>query len=285
MLTKDRYVFISYSSKDDVQVKQIVRLLDGLGVEWWKAPEMIPAGSSYAREIVHAIEDCGLFLFLFSENSQHSIWCEKEVDCALTCNKQILPYNLDGTLLNDALKFYLNNVQMIFSTPGSDEGINKLTEYLLPLSAKKTGAPPAKVQDPPVHVAASVPRKPLPGQPSVPGQHIVKASAQKPAVSPANRPAAKTAKPAVKKRMIARDLNTLNRTPAACQYCGGMVIKKHEGTYVCDVCGKENYDDFQAIRNYIRANGPASTFELEEQLGIPRRIINDWRDKEGFSLR
>ena len=42
-------VFISYSSKDSKIVEKIVAMLKEAGISYWKAPEMIPAGSNYAQ--------------------------------------------------------------------------------------------------------------------------------------------------------------------------------------------------------------------------------------------
>ncbi|MCR5778491.1 MAG: TIR domain-containing protein [Lachnospiraceae bacterium] len=127
------YVFLSYSSKDQEFVKKIVELIESMGIEYWKAPEKIPAGSSYAKEIVNAIDNCSLFLIILSENSQSSIWVEKEVDCALSSSKKVIPYNIDGSSLNKAFKFYLNNVQMIIHTPNSKKSIDELIGFLRPL--------------------------------------------------------------------------------------------------------------------------------------------------------
>lgn len=106
-------VFISYSSKDIMYVEGITKLLKELGISYWKAPEMILAGSNYAREIPKAISECDVFLLVLSKASQESIWVEKELDNAINNYKKILPIKIDNEPLNDVYKFYLNNVQMI----------------------------------------------------------------------------------------------------------------------------------------------------------------------------
>lgn len=127
-------VFISYSSKDFLYVKGIVEILKELGVSYWKAPEMIPAGSNYAKEIPAAIKNCDMFLLVVSQFSQNSIWVEKELDCAITHHKQILPVKLDKEPLNDMFRFYLNNVQII----SYDEERQKLMEFLDRFLGRKT---------------------------------------------------------------------------------------------------------------------------------------------------
>ena len=63
-------VFISYSSKDSKIVEKIVAMLKEAGISYWKAPEMIPAGSNYAREIPRAIAQCQVFLLVISSYSR-----------------------------------------------------------------------------------------------------------------------------------------------------------------------------------------------------------------------
>lgn len=119
-------VFISYSSKDFLYVKGIVEILKELGVSYWKAPDMIPAGSNYAKEIPIAIRECDVFLIVISKFSQKSIWVEKELDSAINNRKMILPIKLDNEPLNDLFRFYLNNVQMILY----DVEREKLVDFL-----------------------------------------------------------------------------------------------------------------------------------------------------------
>ena len=90
--------FISHCSKDIVVVEQIVNLLKYCGILYWKAPEMIPAGSNYAREIPKALSSCGVFLLVLSEASQKSIWVEKEVDIAINYRKKIIPIKIDDQI-------------------------------------------------------------------------------------------------------------------------------------------------------------------------------------------
>ena len=107
------YVFISYSSKNVYFVEKLVATFQKNGIEYWKAPESIPAGTNYAKEIPKAIDGCMAVVLLVSEYSQNSIWVEKEVDAAVCARKIIIPVQIDDNPLNDMYKFYLNNVQMV----------------------------------------------------------------------------------------------------------------------------------------------------------------------------
>ena len=125
-------VFISYSSKNKELVHKIVRVLEHIGVSYWKAPDMIPVGSNYAREIPRAIRECDLFLLILSKESQESVWVEKEVDSAICYKKNIVPFKIDDTPMNDTFSFYLNNVQMIPYYLGEVAAVKSLCEQLQP---------------------------------------------------------------------------------------------------------------------------------------------------------
>lgn len=114
------YIFISYSSKNHELVRQLTDVLRKNQVAYWKAPESIPAGSNYAKEIPKAIAMCSAVIFLVSKEAQSSIWVEKELDAAVCARKTIIPVQIDKEPLNDMYRFYLNNVQMVSYQPNID---------------------------------------------------------------------------------------------------------------------------------------------------------------------
>lgn len=150
-MANDKSIFISYSSKDSLFVNEILSVLRALGCNYWRAPEMIPAGSNYAREIPRVIESCDIVLLIVSKNSQESIWVEKEIDSAINHHKKIVPINLDNTELNTVFKFYLNNVQMI---PYKTDKDNRLEELKVSL-----GRIVANVEDEDISYARSTVRE------------------------------------------------------------------------------------------------------------------------------
>lgn len=138
-MSNKKKVFISYSSKDIAYAEGMATILKELGVSYWKAPEMIPAGSNYAKEIPKAIGECEYFILLISKASQESIWVEKELDSAVNNRKRIIPIQIDKEPLNDMYRFYLNNVQMI------SYGLDK--EMLIELLKEQFGDLIAYVQE------------------------------------------------------------------------------------------------------------------------------------------
>ena len=112
-VSQDKYVFISYSTKNQEKADAMRNLLHDEKVKTWMAPYDIPAGSKYAHVISDAIENCACVLLLLSEYSQSSEWVDKEVERAVTNKKTIIAMHLDESQLNSGFKFYLGNEQIV----------------------------------------------------------------------------------------------------------------------------------------------------------------------------
>lgn len=139
-------VFISYSSRDRKDIDWAIELLSQLEIPYWRAPEMIPVGSNYAKEIPKAIRECDVFLLFVSRASQESIWVEKELDNAINRRKAVVPVRLDASPLNDVFHFYLNNVQTIPYFDDKEYGKKLLEEQLIDLCLKDEEEAIAEVQ-------------------------------------------------------------------------------------------------------------------------------------------
>lgn len=105
------YVFISYSSKNNVKAKNFRNILEANGIKCWRAPESIETGDNYAKAIPSAIKNCGVMVVLISKCSQQSQWVPKEVDLAIKQQKPILPVYIENCDLVEPFDLYLSNVQ------------------------------------------------------------------------------------------------------------------------------------------------------------------------------
>ena len=106
-----RQVFISYSSKDYAQALTVRNVLEQNGITCWMAPESIPGGSNYTKEIPIAIRECQAFVLMLSNNAQDSHWVLKELDRAVNEGKIILPFQLEDVPLSDEFNFLLTGAQ------------------------------------------------------------------------------------------------------------------------------------------------------------------------------
>ena len=272
-------VFISYSSKDTQTVKKIAQDLRDAGITYWKAPEMIPAGSNYAREIPRAIEKCRVFLLVLSESSQESIWVEKEIDCAINHRKTIVPLNITGVPLSDMFRFYLNNVQTIPYNEDQEDATRRLLERLRGLLEieEKSIASSATMQD---GAAAEFSKA---ADSSGAYRKSFSAATARMELPSAERPAV-SAGTAQSSRMERNNALKMNQQPVICKRCGGNLHQVSRGTYRCVDCGFEDYDSYQKVRNYLDKEGPRNVTEIMRATGVPRSTIEYFLKDERLEI-
>lgn len=264
-------VFVSYSSKDKIFVNDIVDELEAMGITCWKAPEHIPAGSSYAREIPRAIANCEVFLLMLSKTSQDSIWVEKEIDNAITNRRNIIPFVLDGAPLNDAFRFYLNNIQMISYHDNKKDAMEELKGQLSLLILDKE------------YRKDDIERKEEKKDTKL--KEVKETIDDKTQVVINKKMSINPAKGSVLAKKQQSNALRVNRVPVECQYCGSRKLNNVTlGTYRCEECGRDNYDDFQTIRNYLNKAGSASALVIEKNTGVPRKIINYFFQEEYLEI-
>ncbi len=229
-------IFVSYSSKDTDIVNYIVAKLRDMNIPYWKAPEMIPAGSSYAKEIPKAIQNCQIVLLILSSSSQESIWVEKEIDSAICNRKVIIPFQIEEMELNDTFRFYLNNVQTVMYYQNKEEAFKMLRAKLSPVYT----------------------------------ENVI--SGNKDEVSQV----AVTLAQARRKGQDVNALRTNRIPDSCKFCGCNELENVSLGVYKCIRCNGENYDDYQTIRRYIERKGKASYLDIERETGIPRRIIDNF---------
>lgn len=97
-MTKD--LFISYSSKDESIVRDVLEELTSKNISYWFAPSELE-GAKHDEEIVPAIKNAKIFLIFLSQYSrprfdiEASQWVRAELLTAIDYKKCILPIKLD----------------------------------------------------------------------------------------------------------------------------------------------------------------------------------------------
>lgn len=107
------YAFISYSSKNQSVADALRDMLNSTGIDTWMAPGDIPVGSSYMKEINHALKNCSCLVLLLSNAAQGSQWVIKEVERAVNYHKTIIPVQIENVILNDEFEFVLGSYQVV----------------------------------------------------------------------------------------------------------------------------------------------------------------------------
>lgn len=88
-------VFISYSTNDLLHVEKLQQQLIGNPVELFVAEQSVSPSQDLAKTINHAIEQCDLFVLVWSKNAEASAWVSQEIGKATALKKTILPLVLD----------------------------------------------------------------------------------------------------------------------------------------------------------------------------------------------
>lgn len=258
----NKSVFISYSSKDERYIKKMTQMLEKMGITYWIAPDMIPAGSNYAREIPSAIQNCDIFLLVLSKASQQSIWVEKEIDSAIYYRKTIVPFQIDDSPMTDMFRFYLNNVQTIYCANRPKDAIEELKQRLRTLLK----LPVENIHNPGERTAASSKTNNRNGHSENEGA-----------------PTKQESEIAIARRKRESFLRS-SGIPTACGYCGGDLEKISRGVYRCKKCRRENYDYFQTVRNFLRKYGAKPAIIIERETGVPRHVIEQFVSDEYLEI-
>lgn len=150
MDNEKKYAFISYSTKNqqDADILRDILIKNHIGC--WRAPDDIPTGSRYAHVINDAIEQCACVVLLLTEESQKSVWVEKELECAESYRKPILPIRIGKFSLNSGFRFLLGNLQIVSITQIDETSdiwikIQDSIEQFVPVIQKENNAPTRKI--------------------------------------------------------------------------------------------------------------------------------------------
>ncbi len=100
-------VFISYSRKELDKIREIKSAIEEtVKVKCWMDLNAIESGSSrFTKDIIDGINQCKVFLFMLSVNSQASKYALKELDFAEKKEKHVVIINVDDCQMNDEFLF------------------------------------------------------------------------------------------------------------------------------------------------------------------------------------
>jgi TIR domain len=121
-------VFISYSSKDLSLVARVRDTLKHSSIEVFIAEYSIPPGSSLVQSIISAINDCDIFLLVWSHNSKESDWVHQEVGAAKVANKFVIPVVLDP---NMTLPAFIADLKYLPAYENIDDAMAELRNLVL----------------------------------------------------------------------------------------------------------------------------------------------------------
>ena len=132
-------VFISYSRRDYIGadgivldgnvIDKIIKALSDHGVDFWIDREKLTVGEAYATRLAENINNCDVFLFVSSSNSNSSLWTLREISLAIESGKTVLPVRLDHSDYAKSVALYLAPIQHIdWQVLGEQESLKQIVD-------------------------------------------------------------------------------------------------------------------------------------------------------------
>ena len=106
------YLFLSYSHKDSEWAVKFIRTVKEAGYRIWYDEGVTP-GAEWDEHIAHAIENCGYYIALVSQNFLESSNCLDELKFARDLNKPFLLLYLEDVRLPAGLYMRIGRMQAL----------------------------------------------------------------------------------------------------------------------------------------------------------------------------
>ncbi len=124
-------VFISHSSKDKQIAQKVCLFLEAKGVSCWIAPRDVTPGRNYGAAIVDAIDECGVFVLILTQESNKSGQVVREVERAAASNDVIIPFRVDPVQPSRDLEFYVSTTHWLDASSGPlEKHLNELLKAI-----------------------------------------------------------------------------------------------------------------------------------------------------------
>lgn len=133
--SNDKYkfdVFISYASENEEKAIRICKIMESKGLSCWIAPRNVRPGNDYPQEIMRGIEGSNFFLLLLSDAANRSKYVSKEVERAVSRDKQIFTVRIEEVVPSSSLELLISSTHWLDAFYDSvEERISLLVESIL----------------------------------------------------------------------------------------------------------------------------------------------------------
>lgn len=132
-------VFISYATEDKAVANAICAKLEEHGIRCWIAPRDTHLGN-WTPQIMDAITEAEIVVFVFSAYSNHSKHVHREVMNAFELGKTVVPFRIDDIEPAKDLGYFIRGVHWLDAiTPPVEEHISKLVADLSAWKQRSSG--------------------------------------------------------------------------------------------------------------------------------------------------
>lgn len=124
-------VFISHSTRNADIASAMKSFLESQGIQCWKAPEDIPAGTEWSTGIIRGLKECSVIVLIFSKDADDSTNVKKEIALADNYKKVIVPFRIEDRLPDDEkLGYFLCMPQWLDAFNSMETAFNQLATRL-----------------------------------------------------------------------------------------------------------------------------------------------------------
>lgn len=127
-------IFVSYSTHDIDHVELLRQQLKGTSIEVFVAEHSVQASEDLGDKISRAIEECDIFVVLWSKNAQDSAWVSQEIGRAHALKKTILPLVLTEGM---SLPGFISNLKYLPVLDDPETALHKASELIMDAYNKK----------------------------------------------------------------------------------------------------------------------------------------------------
>jgi hypothetical protein len=106
-------VFISYSHEDESVASAVYAALESEKIGCWMAPRDILPGTDYPEAIISAIENCKVFIVIFSAHSNHSPHVRTELEKAMKCRIPMIPLRIATVPMTPHMEYFIGSYQWL----------------------------------------------------------------------------------------------------------------------------------------------------------------------------
>ena len=112
-------VFISFAKEDKDRVQRLAEILRLGGGRDWRYVYDLTGARDWRTEIQYSIDQCEVFLFVITEHSNQSEWCQKELQHAALSQKPIVTVIYDAAV---EIPYPLDTIQYVLFEDNAEFG-------------------------------------------------------------------------------------------------------------------------------------------------------------------
>ncbi len=150
-------VFISYASRDKPTADAACAFLEARGIRCWMAPRDILSGMDWSESIIDAIENCYVFLLVFSSGANESPQIKREVERAVNKSRLIVPFRIENVTPTKSLEYFISTPHWLDAmSPPVESHLGQLADTIRLLLERRALAEKTQPLRPPAYVAPAV---------------------------------------------------------------------------------------------------------------------------------